>query len=203
MERVEHRAGSRVRCGSAAAYVTQHRHSEPALVTDLSHTGMQLRGTNLPEPGTWVSLIFVAPPRELGAVAHVAWKDSRRGAIGVSLERGTRGHDHDLAATMLALAFEAEGTLPGVLLLADDPGTAAELCEPLRRRGFLPRAPLTMLEAIDALERERPRISLAVVAGRPFGMNADQIASELGDEFPHVAVLPVEDLDDAGYMPRL
>src|SRR5512135_3370419 len=80
MARAEQRAGSRVRCGSAAAYVTYHRHTHTALVADLSHTGMQLRGSNLPEPGTWVSLIFVAPPHELGATAHVVWKDPRRGA---------------------------------------------------------------------------------------------------------------------------
>ena len=175
---------------------------------------MQLRGSDLPEPGSWVSLVFVAPPRELGAAARVAWKDERRHAIGVTLERGTHGHDHDLAAQMLALAFEVEADLPGALLLADDIGLAAQLCEPLRRHGFLPRAPATELDAIHALERERPRISLAVLAGRPFGMDIDDLAAVIADEYPHVVMLPVEErlrdaedldvvLDEAGYAPRL
>lgn len=209
MARAERRAGSRVRCGSAAAYLTHHRHTHTALVADVSHTGVQLRGFDLPDPGAWVSLLFAAPPHEIGATAHVAWKDRRRGAIGVMLERGTRGHDHDLAAMMLALAFEAEAPQPGALLLADDPGAAAELCEPMRRHGFLPRVPLTRLDAIAALERERPRISLAVLAGRPFGLSIDELADVLSEEYPDVAMLPLDDrdpdvaLDEAGYAPRL
>lgn len=156
---------------------------------------MQLRGSDLPDLGAWVSLIFVGPPRELGAVAHVVWKDDRRGAIGVNLERGTRGHDHDLAAMMLALAYEAESEQPGALLLSDDAEISAELCEPLRRHGFLPHAPLTELDAVYALERGRPRISLAVLAGRPFGMSIDEVATVLADEYPHVSLVPLEQLE--------
>jgi len=199
MARAERRAGSRVRCGSAAAYLTHHRHTHTALVADVSHTGMQLRGSDLPELGAWVSLIFVAPPRELGAIAHVAWKDDRRGAIGVALERGTHGHDHQLAAMLLELAFEAEAERPGALVLCDDAGLAAELCEPLRREGLLPHAPLTALDAIVALEHGK--ISVAVVSGRPFGMTPDDVAGLLADEYPQVSLVPLEHLQaEAGAM---
>ncbi len=194
MTRKERRGGSRVRCGTAAAYVTHQRQSQPAVVTDISLTGIQLRGVELPPPGSWVSISIISPPHELSAVGHVRWRDDRRRAIGVELERGSKLHYHDLRGIMLALAFEAETPKRAALVISDDPTAAAQLCEPLRTRGYVPVIATTPLDIAYRLSRERPHIEVAVVAGHPFEITERELAEMLDEQHPGLRHITVEDI---------
>jgi hypothetical protein len=194
MTRNERRAVSRVHCGTAAAYVTHHRQSRPAVVTDISLTGLQLRGIELPPPGSWISISIVSPPHDLSAVGHVRWRDDRRRAIGVELERGSKLHHHDLRGVMLALAFEAETPTRAALVIADDPAAAAQLCEPLRARGYVPVIATTPLDIAYRLSRERPHIAVAVVAGHPFELTERELAEMLDEQQLGVRHITVDDL---------
>lgn len=194
MTRKERRGGSRVRCGTAAAYVTHHRHSQPAIVTDISLSGLQLRGTELPAPGSWVSISLVSPPHEISAIGHVRWRDERRHAIGIELEQGSNTHHHGLRDAMLALAFESETPKRAALVITDDPALAAQLCEPLRVRGYVPVIATTPLDIAYRLSRERPRIEVAVVAGKPFDITEREMAEMLDEERPGLKHVVVDDL---------
>jgi hypothetical protein len=159
----------------------------------MSLSGLQLRGTELPAPGAWVSVAFVAPPLDVAAVGCVRWRDERRCAIGVSLERGSNSHHRNLAGVMLALAFEAETPQRAALVLADDLATAAELCEPLRQRAFVPVIATTPLDVAYRLSRERPRIEIAVIAGHPFGITRHELHEMLDEERPGLPRIEISD----------
>jgi hypothetical protein len=193
MTRKERRGGSRVRCGTAAAYVTHHRRSQPAVVTDISLTGLQLRGIELPPPGSWISVSIISPPHELSAVGHVRWRDDRRNAIGIELERGSKLHHHDLRGVMLALAFEAETPKRAALVIADDPAAAAQLCEPLRALGYVPVIATTPLDIAYRLSRERPHIEVAIVAGHPFEVTERELVEMIDEQHPGLRHIQVDD----------
>ena len=194
MTRKERRGGSRVRCGTAAALITHHHRSHSAVVADISLSGLQLRGDELPAPGAWISVSLVSPPHEVTAIGHVRWRDERRQAIGVELERGSPKHQRDLRGAMLALAFEAETPKRAALVIADELGSAASLCEPLRARGYVPVIATTPLDIAYRLSRERPPIEVAIAVGRPFDITERELAELLEEEHPGLPRLVIDDL---------
>lgn len=194
MTRKERRGGSRVRCGTAAALITHHHRSHSAVVTDISLTGLQLRGNELPAPGAWISVSLVSPPHEVSAIGHVRWRDERRQAIGVELERGSPKHQRDLRGAMLALAFEAETPKRAALVIADELSAAAALCEPLRTRGWVPVIATTPLDIAYRLTRERPPIEIAIVIGRPFDVTERELVEMLDQDRPGLPHLAIDDV---------
>lgn len=154
-------------------------------------SGARLIGHDFPPQGAWLSLTVAVPPRELSAVARVAWVDDARHAIGVELDGSSPRHKLGLA--MLALASELETERPVIAVLADDPRLAALLCDGIRRRGYVPNLVRTPLDAILVLGRENPRIGLALIARRALGMTGDAVEAFIAHEFPRIARVAVDD----------
>jgi len=194
----ERRGASRVRCFSAPVYLASDGHVATALVTDLSRTGLQLVGNELPPPESQLSLAVKLPTRELAATGHVAWTDPAHHRCGIEIDREpTRQREIGLA--LLQLAFEIETDRRAALLLVDDPSLAAELCVPVRRHDYIPIAIRTPLQAMCALCRDRPHVEVAVVGPHALGMDRDSVATFLTNEFPDIACITIgSQLDDVG-----
>lgn len=187
MDHTERRAARRVRCNSISARITTGRYSIPVLVSDVSSHGLRLVGADLPGKNSSISIAVAGPRLEHHISGRVMWTDPAHHAIGVALAAGTLRPGQDLGQDLGRP--EPEGR--GAVLLVDEPRTAALLCEPLRRHGYIPYAVSTPLEAVACLARARPSVELAVVSPRAFGMPAQSLLELLASEFPQVCRIAI------------
>jgi hypothetical protein len=150
-----------------------------AVLVDLSLTGAQLDGDDLPAPGSWARLQFNLGGFAFRGETMSVWRQEGRRRVGLSFDPLSVVQRRAIADALMRADLRADEPAGAFVTLVNGSPRLAEVSRVIHEHGFAVNVATTPAEAIRLIVDAHPPVRAAIVARDPSNRSSEQLLEVL------------------------